>query len=111
MPGSGSHSAEHSLQDVAAQEHQDPALAGSEATNVSEQSITANTKRRFLSMYCLLLKGGGSHLKGPWIPCDGRSETPVNVKCRSAEKLSRDKHRACGQDILRLRKGVKVSGG
>ena len=50
VPGSGLHEASQEVQDVAAHEHQAPALAGSEATNASEQSITANTKRRFLSM-------------------------------------------------------------
>jgi hypothetical protein len=44
------------VQDVAAQEHQAFALAGSEAKNASEQSMMANTKRRFLSMYGLLRK-------------------------------------------------------
>jgi hypothetical protein len=43
------------VQDVAAQEHQEPALAGSEAKNASEQSITANTKS-FLSMVVSFVK-------------------------------------------------------
>lgn len=54
VPGSGSHRASHVVQDVAAQEHQASARAGSEATNANEQSIMANTKRRFLSIVSLL---------------------------------------------------------
>lgn len=84
---------------MAAQVHQEPALADSEATNASEQSITANTKS-FLSMFVSFVKWTGKtlRLRASCPQGEQGNDTPGGVGCQRAGVAHR---RSCGAFLYR----------